>query len=110
MILSLILVDDGSTDNTKELVNDFIKKDSRIKYIWQENSGGPAKPINTGINNSNGVYITILNSDDEILPEKFEKQVAKFDKVPLKVGIIYCGFQYIPVNKKQPLKTNHYQN
>lgn len=99
----LILVD-GSTDNTKELVNDFIKQDSRIKYIGQENSGGPAKPINIGINNSNGVYITILNSDDEILPEKFEKQVAKFDNAPLNVGVIYCGFQYIPVNKKHPLK------
>ena len=100
----LLLVDDGSTDNTKELVYDFVRNDSRIKYIWQENSGGPAKPINTGINQSNGVYITILGSDDEILPEKLEKQVAKFNSAPIKVGLIYCGLQYIPVDKKQASK------
>jgi glycosyltransferase involved in cell wall biosynthesis len=48
----LIVVDDGSTDSTRELVEEFQKKDSRTKYIFQENSGGPAKPINTGIKNS----------------------------------------------------------
>lgn len=101
----LIVVDDGSTDNTKELINEFMKNDPRIRYIWQENSGGPTKPINAGIKKSKGDYITILGSDDEILPEKLEKQIKKFDSVSKNVGLIYCGLQYIPENKNKQSKT-----
>ncbi len=72
----LIIVDDGSTDNTREIVKEFQKEDSRIKYIWQKNSGGPASPRNTGIKNSLGEYIAFLDSDDEWLPEKLEKQIG----------------------------------
>ena len=80
----LIVVDDGSTDNTRKVVEEFQKKDSRIKYIFQENSGGPAKPINTGIKNSKGEYITILEDDDEFLPQKLQKQVELFETLILK--------------------------
>lgn len=73
----LIIVDDGSTDNTKQVVEEFQKKDKRIKYIWQENSGGPAKPRNTGIKNSQGEYIAFLDSDDVWLNKKLEIQLNK---------------------------------
>lgn len=96
----LIIVDDGSTDNTCELVNQFIQIDSRVKYIWQENSGGPAKPRNMGIRKAKGEYITILDSDDEILPEKLEKQVNKFQSEPENVGVVYCGIKYVSKNGK----------
>ncbi len=76
----LIIVDDGSTDNTRDLVQEFIKKDSRIKYIYQENSGGAAKPKNVGIKSSQGDYIAILDSDDEWLPQKLKKQLDVFEK------------------------------
>lgn len=101
----LIVVDDGSIDDTKELISKFMRKDSRVRYIWQENSGGPAEPINTGIKNSNGEYITILGSDDEILPEKFEKQIKKFQSVSKNVGLVYCGLKYISKNGKHRSKT-----
>ena len=61
----LIIVDDGSTDNTRKVVKEFEEKDSRIKYIWQENFGGPAKPTNTGLKISKGKYIAFLDSDNE---------------------------------------------
>jgi len=96
----LIIVDDGSTDNTKEVVEEFQKKDSRIKYIFQENSGGPAKPINTGIKNSRGEYIAILESDDEWLPEKLEKQAEILDRFP-NVGLVSCyAFKIFSNGKK----------
>lgn len=101
----LIIVDDGSTDNTKELVNAFIQKDSRIKYIWRENSGGPSKPRNLGIRNSRGKYISVLDSDDEILPEKLEKQVKKFETVSEDTGVVYSGFKCISKNEKYKNKT-----
>lgn len=53
----LIIVDDCSTDNTKEVVEEFQKKDERIKYIrLNKNSGAPAHPKNVGIKNSQGEY------------------------------------------------------
>jgi len=76
----LIIVEDGSTDNTKQLVEEFQKKDERIKYIWQKNSGGPAKPKNTGIKNSQGEFIAFLDDDDEWLPEKLETQLNKIEE------------------------------
>lgn len=102
----LIVVDDGSTDNTKELVSDFQKKDNRIQYIWQENSGAPAKPKNTGIKNSKGDYIAILDSDDEWLPEKLEKQLKLFEK-DKNLGIVGCNCYDVyatQMNKKKERK------
>lgn len=88
----LIIVDDGSTDNTKEVVEEFQKRDRRIKYIWQEkNSGAPAKPTNIGIMNSTGEFIAILEHDDEWLPQKLEKQIAIFnDSKNNMLGLVGC--------------------
>ncbi len=79
--LELIIVDDGSTDNTKEIVNEFQKKDKRVKYIWQKNSGGPAEPKNTGIKNSESDFLAFLDSDDEWLDkDKLKKQKDFLEK------------------------------
>ena len=58
-----IIVDDGSTDNTKSIIEDLIKQDSRLKYIYQENAERSAAR-NNGIRNSSGEYICFLDSDD----------------------------------------------
>lgn len=94
----VIVIDDGSTDNTRKIVRGFIKKDERIKYIFQENSGGPAKPRSTGIKNSRGNYLAFLDSDDEWLPEKLEKQISVFkNSRDKKLGFVDCGV--LVVNK-----------
>lgn len=65
----LQIVDDGSNDITRQLVDSF--KDSRIHYKWQENAGaGSAR--NHGIRNANGKFICFLDSDDEFLPNHLE--------------------------------------
>ncbi len=75
----LIIVDDGSTDETEKIVKEFQKKDKRIKYILlEENSGGPSKPKNIGIDISSGKYLAFLDDDDEWFPEKLEKQLDIF--------------------------------
>jgi glycosyltransferase involved in cell wall biosynthesis len=74
----LILVDDGSTDNSGEVVQALAKNDPRIKYIYQDNYGAPAKPKNIGIGVAKGKYIAFLDHDDEWLPEKLEKQINLF--------------------------------
>ena len=75
----LIIVDDGSTDNTKNVVEEFTKSDKRIKYIYQENKGQPSA-MNTGIKNSAGYFIAFLDDDDQWMSRKLEKQVDLFNK------------------------------
>lgn len=70
----IIIVDDGSTDNTSEVVQSF--GDFRIKYIYRENSGRPSIARNIGIKNATGEYIAFLDSDDLWHPEKLEKQAS----------------------------------
>lgn len=97
----LIIVDDGSTDNTKEVVREFQKRDSRIKYIWQENSGAPARPKNTGIKNAKGNYIAFLDDDDEWLSEKLEKQLELFEGLESDLGFVGCNILVINESNKK---------
>ncbi|MEI6093547.1 MAG: glycosyltransferase [bacterium] len=72
--LELIVIDDGSTDNTQELLANFIRKDKRVKTFCIDNSG-VSRARNTGIHSSNGSLIAFLDSDDEWLQHKLKKQV-----------------------------------
>lgn len=84
--IEVIVVDDGSTDRTAEIVRSF--KDPRVRYIYQQNQNvGSAR--NHGIKESKGKYITFLDADDEYLPEKVEKQVEFLEQNP-KYQVVYC--------------------
>jgi rhamnopyranosyl-N-acetylglucosaminyl-diphospho-decaprenol beta-1,3/1,4-galactofuranosyltransferase len=65
-----IIIDDGSTDNTEEVVQQFLR-DSRIKYIKKKNTGG-ADSRNVGASYAHGEFITFLDSDDEAYPHWLE--------------------------------------
>lgn len=69
----IIIVDDGSTDNTKEVVQKY--NDDRIKYIYQPNSGKPSIARNTGIKAAKGDFIAFLDSDDLWNQEMLERHV-----------------------------------
>lgn len=71
----MIIVDDCSTDNTVEVVNEYIKKDSRIKLIQLEKNSGAAVARNRAIKASVGKYIALLDSDDLWKPNKLERQI-----------------------------------
>lgn len=87
----LIVVDDGSTDKTKEIIEEFIKKDERVKYFYQKNSGGPSKPKNFGISKAKGKYIAFLDHDDIWISDKLEKQLSSFkENKSNNLGIVSC--------------------
>lgn len=70
--IEIICVNDGSTDNSLAILEDYAEKDSRIRIINQENKGlGGAR--NTGLYNANGEYISFIDSDDWIEPNTFEE-------------------------------------
>lgn len=101
----LIIVDDGSTDNTKSAVKDFQKVDARVKYVWQKNSGTPAAALNTGIKYAKGKYVASLDDDDEWLPQKLEKQIMIFkNSNKPNLGIVGCGAFIIRNNQTKLYK------
>ncbi len=78
--IEVIVVDDASSDGTEELVKSF--GDGRISYIRHDANRGEAGATNTGILRSRGEFITFLDSDDEIFPEKISRQVGIMEDEP----------------------------
>ena len=74
--IEIICIDDGSTDNSPNLLKEYQKKDQRIKIITKEN-GGQATARNLGIKEAHGEYIAFIDSDDFIEPEMLEKLYTK---------------------------------
>ena len=89
----LIVVDDGSTDDTEKVVGNF--KDERIRYISLEKNMGAGVARNRGIEASRGKYIAFHDSDDEWLAEKLEKQTGVFNAASSDVGYAYTDMWHV---------------
>lgn len=91
--LEIIVIDDGSTDRTPEILKEFGEK---IRYVRQENRG-PASALNYGIRLAHGEFIGWLGSDDVYLPSKIKYQVKKFQE-DTSLALIYTD--YIMINSE----------
>lgn len=85
--VEIVVVNDGSPDNTDEVVQPFL---DRILYIKQENRGLSAAR-NVGFRASHGEFVCFLDADDNLLPEKFALQLAKFEREP-DLGVVISGY------------------
>jgi glycosyltransferase involved in cell wall biosynthesis len=74
----LIVIDDGSTDNSAAIVQEKCTIDSRIKYYYQENSG-VSYARNNGIKEAKGDFISFLDADDCWKPENLQNRLTLFD-------------------------------
>jgi glycosyltransferase involved in cell wall biosynthesis len=109
----IIIVDDGSTDNTLEICTKLIrgnKKQVIIHYHRQDNAG-PNVARNTGIQLSQSEYIAFLDADDSWEAEKLEKQLHLFSSSHLEnLGVVYCICDFIGENdqilSEQPTRYN----
>lgn len=88
--LEIIIIDDCSNDSTAQAVDCI--NDSRIIYIKHEVNKGGAEARNTGLQYASGGYIAFLDSDDQWMPDKLERQLALFEGNPA-VGVIYTGMK-----------------
>lgn len=89
----IIVIDDGSSDNTEQLILNF--GNEKIRYIRHEKNKGQPAARNAGIKAARGNYIAFHDSDDECLPEKLEKVMKVFETAPPSIGVVYSGFYKI---------------
>jgi glycosyltransferase involved in cell wall biosynthesis len=85
----LILVNDGSTDSTHEVIERMLRTDNRIHAIHRENRG-LAQSRNDALNRARGVYFSFIDDDDEYTPEHLRERVRYFDEHP-ETDIVWGG-------------------
>ena len=95
--LEIILVDDGSTDDSGTIAKNYAKKDSRIKVIHQENAG-QSSARNLGLKKSTGEYISFIDSDDEIKSNFISNLLTPFNKPGTSITV--CGIHYKRLRQK----------
>ncbi|MBL4931927.1 glycosyltransferase family 2 protein [Clostridium paridis] len=88
--LEIILIDDGSSDNSRKIIHTFMEKDSRIVGYFRENSG-VSSARNFGIQHSKGDYITFVDADDWLDLNAYEETINQFNKTDCDVVL----FSYI---------------
>lgn len=92
--IEIIVVDDGSNDQTTAIVNQYLNSDPRIKLLTQTNQGvGAAR--NLGLNASSGEFIAPVDADDIWHPKKLELQLEQIHKAGEDVGLVYSHFSNI---------------
>jgi glycosyltransferase involved in cell wall biosynthesis len=89
----IIVVDDGSTDGTVEAVGRYA--DGRITLVRHDRNRGGSAARNTAIHAGSAPFVAFLDSDDEWLPTKLERQLEVFRRSGSQLGLVYSGFERI---------------
>jgi len=95
--LELVIVDDGSTDSSAKIIKEI--NDPRIRLIQQENKGAAASR-NRGFAESQGEFITFLDTDDLWLPQKIETELNTLSKYNQREAFVYSGYSAFDENKR----------
>ena len=92
----LLVIDDGSADETREIVRRLAEEDSRIRPICNEQNMGVAETRNRGLSLCQGQFVALLDCDDWWHPEKLEKQLALAQQSG--ADIVYCSYGIMDAN------------
>ncbi len=100
----LLAVDDGSTDNSPAILEQFAAQDARIRLLQQENAG-PSAARNAGVAAARGEYCLFVDSDDVVHPQLLEI----CHHLLTKHGADFIGFNYMPIEPHEGLPNCHYE-
>jgi glycosyltransferase involved in cell wall biosynthesis len=109
-ISEIIVVDDGSVDNSEEVIRGWEDRCDKLHYVYQENQGLPGAR-NTGIERCSGDFIALLDGDDLWLEERLERQLSIVEEYP-DVGLVYSdlySFDEREDNSRQRGYCNRYE-
>ena len=101
-IYEIIIIDDGSTDNSSKLIKDYVSGHHNISYYFKEN-GGASSARNLGLKYAKGEYIWFFDGDDWVKSNILKTIINKFDKY--KTDIIFLNYEYINEENKILYKT-----
>ncbi len=109
--IEILVVNDGSTDSTEEILKEYGK---RIRFISKPN-GGVSTALNTGLANMRGDWLSWLSHDDKYLPDKVLKQVERLNELKasgtdINKIVLYCRNERIDINGKFISRKNHSYN
>lgn len=97
--IEVILVDDGSTDNSGKICDEFMEKDSRVQVIHKKN-GGQSTARNAGVDKASGDYVGFVDGDDYISPLMYEKLLSMIESSEADVAV--CGIYDVYQNTMTP--------
>lgn len=92
-----LIINDASTDSTHAILQEYARKDSRVRVLNNENNMGLTVSLNNGLNSALGRYIARMDSDDISLKQRLERQVDFLDKHP-EIGVLGSGAEIIDDN------------
>lgn len=87
--LEVIIVDDGSTDQTRSCAAHLARRDPRVRYVYKDN-GGVASARNCGIAEAQGQFVATLDADDLWYPTKLERQIERFEQGGPEIALVYA--------------------
>ena len=107
--LEIIIIDDGSSDNTYEIVKELAKEDTRIKLYKNDVNLKIVKTLNRALSLSSGEYIARMDGDDISAPDRIEKKVDFLEKNK-EFDLLGCSMTAIDINGNEIGKTVHYSS
>ncbi len=95
--VEIIIVDDGSTDRTGEIADNYARNYPEIVRVIHQENGGHGAGVNVGLANASGRYFKVVDSDDwldEVELQKLLKRIKQWDKEDTRVDLIICNYIY----------------
>ncbi|WP_319468923.1 glycosyltransferase [uncultured Pseudodesulfovibrio sp.] len=103
MDFEIIVINDGSTDDTTQIIESIAREDSRIRILHNPRNLGLAASLNAGLAEAKGKYIARQDADDLSMPNRFEHQIAYLESHP-EIGMVSCGMELFYPDKAQRTK------
>ena len=94
--LEILVIDDGSTDGTEQVLNEMAQNCSKLRLIKLEVNSGVSAARNRGVKEAKGKWVAFLDSDDQWVPAKLEKQLAMMEKTGAVFG--FTGSSFVDEN------------